>query len=103
MSVILAIGCVCLGTFFVLLGTIGLYRLPDVFCRAHALTKAMTLGLSLLLVGMWIYLSGAGIGVKVFVAIVFQFATIPLAGHLLGMVAWKKNIRRFKHKDVITK
>lgn len=88
------------GTFFILLGTLGLYRLPDLFCRAHALTKSMTLGILLLLTSMWLYLSSVGIGIKILVAIVFQFTTIPLSAHILGLLAWKKNIPRFKQTDI---
>jgi multicomponent Na+:H+ antiporter subunit G len=37
------------GVFFFLAGSIGLLRLPDVFARLHALTKADNLGLGCVL------------------------------------------------------
>ncbi len=40
------------GAFFFVAGTIGLLRLPDVFTRLHALTKADNLGLGLILLGL---------------------------------------------------
>lgn len=40
------------GVFFFLAGTIGLLRFPDAYCRLHAVTKADTLGLGLLVVGL---------------------------------------------------
>lgn len=40
------------GLFFFLAGTIGLLRFPDVYSRLHAVTKADTLGLGLLVVGL---------------------------------------------------
>lgn len=46
-----SIACFVLGSFFYLAGTVGLLRLPDVFTRLHALTKADNLGLGLIVLG----------------------------------------------------
>lgn len=40
------------GALFFLAGTVGLLRLPDVFTRLHALTKADNLGLGLVVIGV---------------------------------------------------
>ncbi|PLW82271.1 cation:proton antiporter [Kineobactrum sediminis] len=40
------------GVFFFLAGTIGLLRFPDAYSRLHAVTKADTLGLGLLVLGL---------------------------------------------------
>ena len=40
------------GLFFYLAGSIGLLRLPDLYSRLHALTKADNLGLGLLAAGV---------------------------------------------------
>ena len=40
------------GVFFYLAGSIGLLRLPDLYSRLHALTKADNLGLGLLIAGV---------------------------------------------------
>ncbi len=40
------------GVFFFIAGTIGLLRLPDLFTRLHALTKADNLGLGLIILGL---------------------------------------------------
>lgn len=37
---------------FFIAGTVGLLRLPDVYTRLHALTKADTIGLGLIVVGL---------------------------------------------------
>jgi multicomponent Na+:H+ antiporter subunit G len=39
------------GSFFFLAGTVGILRLPDVFTRLHAVTKADNLGLGLIMLG----------------------------------------------------
>lgn len=40
------------GAFFFLAGTVGLLRFPDVYSRLHAVTKADTLGLGLMVAGL---------------------------------------------------
>jgi len=87
---------VLIGAVFILLSAIGLLRLPDVFCRSHALGKGMTLGITLILLGLWINLGLSDAGIKVPLAIVFQFATIPVASHLLAQLAFRKNLPRAK-------
>ena len=43
-----------LGSFFLLVGGLGMLRLPDLFMRLHAPTKASTLGLgSFLIASIW--------------------------------------------------
>lgn len=82
------------GSALTLVATIGILRLPDVLCRAHALTKAMTMGIALLLIGLWINM-GEEVGVKVVIAIAFQFLTIPISGHLLGLIVLQKRVPRW--------
>jgi multicomponent Na+:H+ antiporter subunit G len=43
---------VTLGLAFFAIGTLGLLRLPDLFTRLHALTKADNLGLGLMMLGL---------------------------------------------------
>lgn len=40
------------GAFFFIAGTVGLLRFPDVYARLHAVTKADTLGLGFIVVGL---------------------------------------------------
>lgn len=44
--------CVCGGLFFFLAGSIALLRFPDTLTRLHALTKADSLGLGLIVLGL---------------------------------------------------
>ncbi len=90
-----------LGLLLLFCGNLGIIRFPDVFCRAHALTKAMTLGIIFLLVATILYLGWDRTGIKVLVIIAFQFTTIPLSGHILGLIAYEKNLPRWKHGPVI--
>ena len=49
---VLAMLLMTAGAAFFLAGTVGLLRLPDVYTRLHALTKADNLGLGLLVAGL---------------------------------------------------
>lgn len=52
MQVLLAMPLLLLGLFFFAAGSIGLIRFPDVFSRLHAVTKADTLGLGFIVLGL---------------------------------------------------
>ncbi len=42
---LLTIFCLVGGVFFMLVGAVGVVRLPDVYCRSHASSKCVTLGI----------------------------------------------------------
>jgi multicomponent Na+:H+ antiporter subunit G len=88
------------GVFLMLTASIGVARLPDLFCRGHALAKAMTLGVTLMLLGLWLHLGAEEAGLKVFLAIFFQIVTIPVAGHLIGLIGYRKNVPRWKQRPM---
>lgn len=48
----LSTGLLATGAFFFIAGTLGLLRFPDVYSRLHAVTKADTLGLGLVVLGL---------------------------------------------------
>jgi len=89
---------IILGTALIGVAIIGLLRLPDLLTRAHALTKAMTLGISLLLFAFGMHHGTASAGFKALLTIFFLFLTIPVAGHLVGLVAYRQNLPRWKQK-----
>lgn len=98
---ILAGICMICGVGFMLAAAVGLVRMPDLFCRSHAVAKAMTLGVILMLIGLWLVLGqkGQGSSLKILLAIFFQLLTIPVAGHLLSQVAWEKKLPRWRERS----
>ena len=88
------------GALFTITAAIGAVRLPDVLCRLHAVAKALTLGMFLLLLGIWVYLYEAGSGAKILLAIVFQTLTIPVASHLVALLAFQKQIPRWRARPM---
>jgi multicomponent Na+:H+ antiporter subunit G len=62
--------------FFFLSGTVGLLRFPDAFSRLHALTKADTLGLGFLVVGLAVQAGTLAVALKlVLIWLVALFAS----------------------------
>lgn len=49
---LISLAVISAGIFFFMAGTIGLLRFPDAFSRLHAITKADTLGLGLVILGL---------------------------------------------------
>ncbi len=94
----ISVGIMILGAVLVLIAMIGIVRFPDVFCRAHALGKGLTLGLMVLLFGIWLDPETEVSGLKVIAAIFFQFVTLPVASHLLARLSYEKNLPRVRRR-----
>lgn len=81
---------IVLGALFVLLGSIGLARLPDFLTRLHGPTKATTLGVGALLLASAIFFStgpGGGVSLHELAILFFLFITAPVTAHLLAKAA----------------
>lgn len=90
MSVSISDLVLLVGSFFILTAGIGILRLPDTLCRAHALSKAVTLGLSLILLALLSVTSSWSVAIKVGLVIGFHFITMPLAAHIFARYAIRK-------------
>jgi len=100
MSAVFTATLILTGTVLILTAAIGIVRLPDVLCRSHAIAKAMTLGIFLMLLGMWVSLGDKQTTLKILLAIFFQLVTIPVASHLVGLLALHKNLPRWKSRPM---
>jgi len=88
------------GSLLILASAIGVLRLPDVLCRSHAVAKALTLGIFLMLLGLWVYQGEKQTALKILLAIFFQVVTIPVGSHLIGLLALQKDIPRWRHRPI---
>ena len=77
------------GALFLLVGSFGLYRLPDFYMRLHAPTKASTLGIGAILIASIIFYSSTqgGLSIKEFLITLFIFLTAPITAHMLSKAA----------------
>lgn len=75
------------GSFFVLVGSIGLIRMPDVYNRLHSATKLITLGGSSILLATALRLGPTSAGTKALLCIVFLYLTAPVGAHMVARAA----------------
>jgi multicomponent Na+:H+ antiporter subunit G len=76
------------GAAFVLLSAIGVNRLPDVLARLHALAKASTLGILLILLGAAVNLRDLNDITSVALAGVLHLLASPPASNMVSRAAY---------------
>ncbi len=106
---ILTVLALLFGLFFMFIGALGLWRLPDFYNRMHAATKCITLGISGMLIGTVVHLanvrpaaiephsgvaaktqagtSAVGAITKAILVIIFQVVAAPVGAHMLSRAA----------------
>lgn len=77
-----------LGSLIVLLAGIGVVKMPDIYTRMSATSKASTLGVSIVLVTTGFFFGTTGIITRTLLIVVFLMLTAPVASHLLGKAAY---------------
>jgi len=75
---------ILLGSFFILVASIGILRFKDLYGRLHATTKATSFGLLLLLIGVSLFFNIFPVYVKSLLIIIFIYLTAPLAAHTIA-------------------
>ncbi|MCK5856047.1 MAG: Na+/H+ antiporter subunit G [Bacteroidales bacterium] len=91
-------GLVLLGSIFLFLGSLGIYRMPDVYNRLQAGTKATTLGAMSLILGVgfiepeWL--------IKTLFIVIFIAIANPLSSHALARAAYRANLTPFMKKKM---
>ncbi|MBM4235336.1 MAG: monovalent cation/H(+) antiporter subunit G [Firmicutes bacterium] len=78
------------GFFFLLVGVVGLLRLPDVYTRMHAMGKCDTLGTGMVLIGLMLLFADIT-NVTKLLLIAAMIATInPVVTHLIAKTAYNR-------------
>ncbi|MBW7866239.1 MAG: monovalent cation/H(+) antiporter subunit G [Candidatus Hydrogenedentes bacterium] len=92
-------GLMLFGASFMLLATVGIVRLPDLFIRMHAATKSGTLGVTGMILALAVHFNDLGIAIRSLLVILFIFLTAPVAAHLIaraaylvGVPLWEKTV-----------
>jgi len=83
---------IILGGFFAAVAGLGLLRLPDVLMRMHASTKAGTLGVGLIVLGVAIHFGESLIVTKALLIVIFLLLTAPVGAHLIGRAAYRTGV-----------
>jgi len=83
------------GAALVLIGCLGLVRLPDLYTRMHASTKPATLGVSLVVAALAVHEADLGIAMRALLIVLFFLLTAPVAAHRLGRAAYRAGVPRW--------
>jgi len=88
---------ILIGAVFMLISSIGMIRLPDFYIRNSASTKAVVLGVTLILLGVGIHYNNILVFIEIFAILFFIYLIAPLAAHIVSRAAvitkvgfWKK-------------
>jgi multicomponent Na+:H+ antiporter subunit G len=88
---------IIIGAIFLFLGALGIYRMPDVYSRMQAGTKATTLGAMGVVFGVglvqpeWFW--------KTFIIVMFIALSNPISSHALARGSYKLGIKPFTKKE----
>ena len=77
------------GSLLSLIAAIGLVKLPDVFTRMHASTKAGTLGIEFVMIALALNSGEMDVIIKAAAIVLFIVLTAPVAAHMLGRTAYR--------------
>lgn len=82
-----------IGGAFVLIGGIGMLRLPDFYTRVHAAGVTDTLGAGLVLLGLILQAGFTLVTFKLFLILFFLLFTGPTAAHALAKAAMHGGVK----------
>ena len=88
MSDIIATVAVVLGTALCVLSAVGIVRMPDVYIRLQVASKASSLGVALLMLGVAAHFGELSVTIRALLVVVFLFLTAPVAAHVIGRAAY---------------
>ena len=78
---------VILGSLSIIVGLLGVYRMPDFYTRLHAASVIDTLGTILILFGLILYAGLNIVSIKLLLILIFILITTPTAAHALAKSA----------------
>lgn len=85
-----------LGALFMLLSAVGILRMPDLYTRMSATSKAASLGAGCMLTAVAIYFHETAVTTRVVATIAFIFLTVPVAAHVIGRAAYRAGVPLWK-------
>lgn len=92
---IISVVFIILGIIFMLVGSIGMLRLPDFYSRTHSVSKSDTLGIIFVILGLVIYEGATQSGVKLMLIVFFIALSNPVGIHALSRAALKKGLKPY--------
>ena len=81
---LIALVLMVVGSLFTLLAAVGVVRMPDIYCRLSATSKAAPFGVGLVLAGTTLVIGEASFALQAAAVAVFVAITSPVAAHALA-------------------
>lgn len=82
-----------LGAIFCLLAAIGVIRLPDLYTRMHAASKAGAVGGGLILLAVGVVSMDGAVFLRSIIGVLFLILTTPISAHLLARASYLTGYR----------
>jgi multicomponent Na+:H+ antiporter subunit G len=87
------------GSFFTLVGALGLVRMPDIFTRMHAASVTDTAGAGLLVAGMMLQAGFGLTALKLLILLALFLFTGPVVTHALAQTCLHEKIEPLLAED----
>lgn len=81
--------CIWIGIAFIGIAAIGIIRMPDVYTRMSAVTKAVALGVGFILMGVVFHFNDTTVLIKATVIFVFLVFSLSVSAHVIGLAAYE--------------
>ena len=83
------------GSILILLGSVGLFILPDVFSRLHFVGMIYPAGIGFIIFGLLVYSGFTIVSIKLFILGFVLIFTSPIYGHVVAISAKKTGLKPF--------
>ena len=87
------------GLAVMIIGSIGILRLPDFYTRTHAASKVDTVGIVIALLGIAFMGQGGLEGTKALLAAFLIMLTNPVSAHALAKAAYASGLAPWRKED----
>ena len=84
---------ILLGSFFTVVGALGILRMPEIFTRLHAASVTDTLGVGFLILGMCLQAGFGLVMLKLVILLALFFFTGPVVTHALARACLHEDIK----------
>jgi multicomponent Na+:H+ antiporter subunit G len=88
-----------LGSFFTLVGMVGLVRMPELYTRMHAASVTDTLGVGFLILAMMLQAGLSLVTLKLLFILLLFFFTVPVVTHALAQAALQSRVPPLLSED----
>ena len=92
-------GAILVGGGFIVIGAVGVIRMPDFFTRQHAAGLTDTLGAGLLLFGLMVQGGLTLVTAKLVLIVIFLGLTSPTSSHALAQAALSTGVKPLLKND----